>query len=272
MIMNISEVVKLECCEIDFKATSKENALHKLAELMKCSREFRNIKEEHIFAALNEREKMGSTGFSKGIAIPHCQLEGLNKFIIAIAVSKKGINFDSIDKKKSRIFVTIIGPVGKRSEHLKLLATVSHILKEPGVIENILGTTTKIGLYEEFLRNANSEDTTISRKGHDKLMILIVKDEQIMQDVTEVFIEYGIQESTIIDTQQMENLLSKVPLFMGFFNFTSEKNPFSKIIFVKISKDHINAIIKGFEDIFGDLESYSGLGVMVLDLFFSKGM
>ena len=59
---------------------------------------------------------------------------------------------------------------------------------------------------------------------------------------------------------------------MGFFNFTREKSPFSKIILVKISKDHINAIIKGFEDIFGDLESYSGLGVMVLDLFFSKGM
>ena len=97
--MNISEVVKLECCEIDFKATSKEDALHKLAKLMKCSREFRNIEEEQIFTALNEREKMGSTGFSKGIAIPHCQLEGLNKFIIAIAVSKKGINFDSIDKR-----------------------------------------------------------------------------------------------------------------------------------------------------------------------------
>jgi PTS system nitrogen regulatory IIA component len=195
MIMNISEVVKLECCEIDFKATDKKDALHKLAELMKRSREFRNIEEEQIFAALNAREEMGSTGFSKGIAIPHCQLEGLNKFIIAIAVSKKGIHFDSIDKKKSRIFITIIGPVGKRSEHLKLLATVSHILKEPGVIENILGTTTKIGLYEEFLRNANSEDTAISRKGHDKLMILIVKDEQIMQDVTEVFISRNLLSS-----------------------------------------------------------------------------
>ena len=102
-------------------------------------------------------------------------------------------------------------------------------------------------------------------------MIMIVKDENIIQDITEVFIEYGVIESTIIDTQQMENLLSNVPLFMGFFNFTGDKNPTSKIILVKISKDHINAIIKGLEDIFGDLDSFSDLGLMVLDLFYSKG-
>lgn len=270
--MNISEIIKLECCEINFAAKDKNDSLLKLAELLQRSREFRNIESQNIYNALKEREDMGSTGFTKGIAIPHCQLDGLDKFVISIAISKRGINFDSIDKKKSKIFVTIIGPKGDRNEHLKLLAQVSHILKEPGVIDDLLKTTTKIGLYEEFLRNAEIDVKTISHKGRDKLMILIVKEEKILQDITEVFIEYGIQESTIVDTQQMENLLSKVPLFMGFFNFTGEKNPFSKIIFVKISKDHINAIIKGLEDIFGDLESYTGLGIMVLDLFFSKGM
>ena len=56
--MSISEVVKLECCEIVFKATDKKDALHKLAELMKRSREFRNIEEEQIFTALNERDNL----------------------------------------------------------------------------------------------------------------------------------------------------------------------------------------------------------------------
>ncbi|MCK4696576.1 MAG: hypothetical protein KAT74_12475, partial [Candidatus Cloacimonetes bacterium] len=98
-----------------------------------------------------------------------------------------------------------------------------------------------------------------------------VKDEEIIQDITEVFIEFGIQESTIIETQQMENLLSKVPLFMGFFNFTGGKSPYSKIIMLRINKEYINAVIKSIEDIFGDLDTYTGLSIFVLDLFFHKG-
>ena len=93
-----------------------------------------------------------------------------------------------------------------------------------------------------------------------------------MQDITEVFVEYGIQNSIILETQNMENLLSTTPLFMGFFNFTSEKNPFSKIILVKLTKDHINALIKGLEDAFGNLDTFSALSIITLDVFFSKGI
>ena len=269
--MEFSNIVKLECCEVDFNAKNKNEVLHNISKLLKRSREFRDIEEDTIFEALKEREEMGSTGFSRGIAIPHCQLEGIDHFIIAIAICKKGINFDSLDKKKSKIFVTIVGPKGDRATHLKLLAQVSQILKETDVINDILQSTTKIGLYEEFLRNTNDKVTAITQKGKEVLMLLTVKDESIMQDITEVFVEYGIQNSIILETQNMENLLSKTPLFMGFFNFTSEKNPFSKIILVKLTKDHINALIKGLEDVFGDLDTYSALSILVLDIFFSKG-
>ena len=268
--MEFSEIVKLECCEVDFTAKNKNETLHNIGKLLKRRREFRNIEEDVIVDALKERENMGSTGFSRGIAIPHCQLDGIDHFIIALAICKKGINFDSLDKKKSRIFVTIVGPKGDRGTHLKLLAQVSQILKEPHVIDEILHSTTKIGLYEEFLRNTNNIET-ITKKGKEVLMMLTVKDESIMQDITEVFVEYGIQDSIILETQNMENLLSTTPLFMGFFNFTSEQNALTKIILVKLTKDHINALIKGLEDVFGDLDTYSALSILVLDIFFSKG-
>lgn len=269
--MSLSEIIKLESCTIDLEAKDKDDTLRKIAKLLRRSSEFYAIDETIIYKALKEREEMGSTGFSKGIAMPHCQLEGIENFVISLAICKKGIYFDSLDKKKSKLFVTIVGPKGDRNQHLKLLASCSHILKEPGVVDGLLQTTTKINLYEEFLRNADNGVGGISKHGQEKLMILIVKDENIIQDITEVFIEYGVEQSTIIETQQMENLLSKVPLFMGFFNFTGDKNPASKIILVKITKDHINAIVKGLEDIFGDLDNFSDLGIMVLDLAFSKG-
>jgi nitrogen PTS system EIIA component len=269
--MNLTKVIKPECCENDFSAKNKTEALQNIATLLKRSDETKNISLEKIIEALTKREEMGSTGFGKGIAIPHCQIEDMKQFIICIAVSKKGIDFDSLDKKKVKIFVTIIGPGTDRSDYLKLLATVSQVLKEPGAVDSLLHSKTKISLYEEFIRNSIAGNDIKHKKGQDKLMLLFVNDEDIMQDIAEVFLEYGIQDSTIIETQKMDNLLSKVPLFMGFFNFTGERNPYRKIIMLKINSQYLNALIKSLEDDFGDLDNYSGLNVMVLDLFFSKG-
>ena len=270
--MDLADVIKLECCTVDLTAADKDEALKKLADLIVKGNHFELGSEKEVYNSLKNREEMGSTGFGKGIAIPHCQLEGIDDFIISLAVSKKGINFDALDKKKVKIFVTIIGPKSDRKGHLQLLAQVSQILKEPGIVEDLVKTTTKIGLFEGFLRNTMRGKTSLSAKGEDKLMLLIVKNEEIMQDITEIFIEFGVEESTIIETQQMENLLSKVPLFMGFFNFTGDKSLYSKIILLKINKDYINAIVKTLEDLFGDLENYSDLGILVLDLFYSKGI
>ncbi|HHE39357.1 MAG TPA: PTS sugar transporter subunit IIA, partial [Candidatus Cloacimonetes bacterium] len=266
-----SEVVKLECCDINFQAKNKEEALKKISELLVKTSDLKDIGEEKIYQALKEREDQGSTGFGKGIAIPHCQLEETEKFVISIAINKKGTEFECLDKKKAKIFITIVGPKTNRSGHLQLLAKVSRILKEPGVLEHLLKATSKIGLYEDFIRNAVDEVTEISKKEKDKLMLMIVKDDEIMQDISELFIEYGIQDATILESQKMENLLSNVPLFLGFFDFTGGKSPYSKIILLKINKEYIHAIVKGLEDIFGDLDNYTDLSIMVLDIFYAKG-
>ncbi|MBN2461078.1 MAG: PTS sugar transporter subunit IIA [Candidatus Cloacimonetes bacterium] len=270
--MELSDVLKLECCDIDFKARDKDNALEKIAKLMVKTEVLQKIDYSLIYEALKKREELGSTGFGRGIAIPHCQLDNIDNFVVSIVSSRKGINFDSMDKKKVRILVTIVGPSSSRSGHLQLLAQISKILKEPGTMESLCKTSSRIDLYERFLSNSDAEIAATQKKGEEKLMLLIVRDDAIMEDITEIFLEYGIQESTIIETQQMENLLSKVPLFMGFFNFTGDKNLYSRIIMLKISKDYIDAVIKGFEDVFGNLDNFSGLSVMVLDLSYSRGI
>ncbi|MBN1327692.1 MAG: PTS sugar transporter subunit IIA [Candidatus Cloacimonetes bacterium] len=270
--MELSDVVKIECCDIDLKAQTKDEALLELAKLCKNNSSLQTFATESIYTALKQREALGSTGFGRGIAIPHCQLEGLREFVVGIALSRKGIPFDAIDKKKVKLLFTILGPVENRRGHLQLLAQISQILKENGMVNTLLSAKTKIGLYEDFIRNTNPSVGKIIAKGEEKLMLIIVKDDEILENITEIFIEYGIEESTIIETQQMENLLSKVPLFMGFFNFTGGKNPQSKIILLKLSKDYVNSLVKAIEEVFGDLDNFSGISLMVLDVSFAKGI
>ncbi len=269
--MTLAETIKLESCSIDLDAKNKDEALRKISELFKRSEGFAEIDEKDIYKAFKARESIGSTGFAHGIAMPHCQIKGLTEFYISIAICKKGVEFDSIDHKKAKTFVSIVGPKGKRKEHLQLLAACSHILREPGVTDDLQRAKSRINLYEEFLKHADNGSGKISYEGKDKLLLLIVKDENILEDIAGVFIEYGIEESVIMDGSQMEHLISQVPLFMGFFDFTGDKKPGAKMVVAKIMKDHINAIITGLEDIFGDLDLFSDLKLLVLDIFASKG-
>ena len=259
--MNISEILKLECCSPAEKASSKKQALEIMAELLSRAPELKDTGNAAILDALRKREQMGSTGFGKGIAIPHCQIEGLVHFVVNIVRFPHGVDFDAVDQKKVKLCVCIVGPATDRAGHL-----------QPDALRNMLHQTTRIGLYEECLRNAQNGDFVVSKKTKEKLMILVVKDDEIMEDITEVFLELGIQESMIVETQQMDSLLSDVPLFLGFFNFTGGRNTATKLVLVHITRDYINAIIKSLEDTFGDLDEFAALSVMVLDVFYSNGL
>ncbi len=269
--MDIFDVLKLECCTEDFFADSKDDALHKLASLMKRSEVLKNYSENDIYIALKEREDKGSTGFTSGIAIPHCQIKGLDDFAVGIAVSRKGIPFDSIDRKKSRIFVTIVGPEAQPDDHIKILAQVSRILNKQELRDLLLRSGSKVNIYENFLQNAHAEMPEITKSSKDKLALIVVRDDDKLEKITEIFVEYGVIGATILESQSMENILSNVPLFLEFFDFSGEKRIFSKLIVSKISESRLPAIIKAIEDDVGDLDNYSGISIMVLDLAYSKG-
>ena len=269
--MDLSNIVKPECCDLNLKQKHKEPTLKEIAKILKKSDEFKNITKEEIYKALLNRERKGTTGFGNSIAIPHCQLENLENFVISVTINKKGAYFESLDKKKVKIFVTIVGPKGKSNMHLKLLAKVSQILKDKNTINKLLQSESKIALYEEFLRQSTEDLKIKPEKAKDKAVLFIVQDEDIMDDITEIFVEFGIQKATIIDAVEMHNLISNLPLFMGFFDFTGEKNKFNKLILTKLNENYIKAIVNSIENVVGNLDNYSGLSIVVINIFFAKG-
>ncbi len=269
--MELAEVLKLECCSTSLQSKTKPEVLQELAKLVKRNEILNEIDEGELLASFQKRESQCSTGFGHGIAIPHCQISGIKDFVVGIGISQRGVDFDALDHKKVKIFVVIVGPSESRSGHLQLLATVSRILKEPGIEQSLLQQESRIGLLNEFLRHS-PESRSLTAKGKDKFMMLIVRDPDIMDEISEVFIEYGVEEATILDTGSMKGVLSKVPLFLGFFDFTGDRDNSGKLILVKLPRDYVHALVHGLEDAFGDLDDYTGLSLVVLDIFYSKGI
>lgn len=93
---------------------------------------------ESVKTALVEREKSMSTGIGNGVAIPHCTTSRVNDIVAVMAISPKGIDFDSIDNNPVRIAILLLVPKNKLTQHIKTLANIAKVMSDEKLRNSIL--------------------------------------------------------------------------------------------------------------------------------------
>jgi PTS system nitrogen regulatory IIA component len=96
------------------------------------------LDEGEIERVLLEREKLQSTGIGEGVAIPHGAMAQLSGQVAALLIAPDGIDFAAIDARKVTILFAVIGPKRATGEHLKTLARVSRLLRNPGFRDRLI--------------------------------------------------------------------------------------------------------------------------------------
>lgn len=124
--MKILDVLSREAAIVDLKSVDKKGVLGELAAPVA---RISGVDQDELVRILLERERLGSTGIGGGIGIPHGKMKGLTNLILGFGLSKKGVNFESIDGRPAHIFFLLITPENSTGLHLKLLARISRMLK-----------------------------------------------------------------------------------------------------------------------------------------------
>lgn len=93
---------------------------------------------EQVLQDVLIREKTMSTGMQKGIALPHGKSSGVRSLCTAVGISKKGVDFGSLDGIPSRIFIMVVSPKKSSGPHVQFLAAIGSILRDEGIIDRIL--------------------------------------------------------------------------------------------------------------------------------------
>lgn len=139
--MNLSDYVDEDLvCEIG--ENSDKNAV--LADLVNILNEKGLIENtDDAYNALVDREKLGSTGVGEEVAIPHAKLKSIDDIIVLLAISKNGIEFDSMDKKPVKVIFLVLASVKKMNLHLKTLARISRLIKSTDFKSKILNASSK---------------------------------------------------------------------------------------------------------------------------------
>ncbi len=112
------------------------------------------VSPARLVQVLLEREKLGSTGIGDGVAIPHGKLREVNQMIASFGRSIKGLNFDSLDGKPTHLFFLLVAPENSAGIHLKALARISRLFKDPQFRQTLMGAKDQ----EEIFRIIREED------------------------------------------------------------------------------------------------------------------
>ena len=103
-----------------------------------------------VLDRLLERERLGSTGFGNGIAIPHGKIDGLHKVTGVCVKLTQPIDFEAIDDLPIDLIFMLLSPVDGGAEHLKALATVSRAMRDKLFVAKLRGTATDDALFALF--------------------------------------------------------------------------------------------------------------------------
>lgn len=110
-----------------------ENVESILKEMVKFLKKNGKIsKEKELFEKLVQREKLGTTAIGEGVAIPHCKLKGLKSPVVMLAISKKSVDFCSLDGKPSHIFFMVVSSPDNPTMNLQILAAIAHLVRKAG--------------------------------------------------------------------------------------------------------------------------------------------
>ena len=143
--MKITDILKKEHIIANLAFNNKESVLEEFSDFLAKKGAIQN--KEALLIALIEREKLGSTGIGENVAIPHAKLDNIDTITTLFARSKKGIEFESLDKKPAHFICLVIAPANSTGLHLKALARISRLLKNQALREAILYATEVDQIY-----------------------------------------------------------------------------------------------------------------------------
>ncbi len=144
--IKLPDLLKEKYIELDLKEKEKTKLIAELVDIVvKPSR----IKDgEFLFKAILEREKLGSTAIGNGVAIPHVKIKGVKKPLLILGRSAEGVDFDSLDGEKTYLFFMLISSQEEVGLHLKILAKISHLVKDKFVVERLKKVKDKHYIFE----------------------------------------------------------------------------------------------------------------------------
>lgn len=148
--MKIHGLLTEETILPELTSTGRDEVLQEMVRFLK--EKERIQKDQELYEKLIQREKLGSTAIGDGIAIPHCKLKEIEEPLLMLALSRKGVHFESMDGKPTHVFFLVVSPPDNPSVNLQILAAVAHLARKASSLQKKLLQARTPGRIIEVIR------------------------------------------------------------------------------------------------------------------------
>ena len=143
--MKIVDLIKRDMVVPALQATDKRGILEELATYM--AGHHPRIDRAMLSKVLIEREQLASTAIGEGVAIPHGKLGAVGEIVACLGRARNGVEFDSMDGQPTFLFFVLVAPESSTGAHLKALARISRVFKDPEFRKRLLAADTGELMY-----------------------------------------------------------------------------------------------------------------------------
>jgi fructose-specific phosphotransferase system IIA component len=152
--MKISELIRKDYISLDLTATSKEDAIHQIAQLAKGHPHLGDFSV--FYKAIYERESSGSTSIGYGVAIPHARTDQVKEMLLVIGRLNPGVKFESADELPVRLVFLIGTPKKMVTEYLRLIGKLASHLKDSTLRQKLLDAHAAEEIIQAFIERENA--------------------------------------------------------------------------------------------------------------------
>lgn len=154
--MKLQDFVIIDASVAQLKSTDRDGVIRELTEgLVKAGAAPKTMKEE-LIKQIIEREKHGSTGFGKGVAVPHVKHEKVKKMSAAVGISEQGVDFNALDKAPVYSVVLLLSPKDRPVEHLQAMENVFSNLQDD-TFRRFLRQVTTLEQLQDLITDADAQ-------------------------------------------------------------------------------------------------------------------
>lgn len=148
LTMELGDVLSSDGIIAALKADTKKQVLQELADHAARSA---GVSSHDVFSRLLQRERLGSTGLGRGIAVPHAKLHGLDRIIGLFARLETPVDFESPDGEPVDLVFLLLSPEHASGDHLKALARISRLVRDPAALEKLRAAPDRAALAKQLM-------------------------------------------------------------------------------------------------------------------------
>lgn len=143
----------------ELKSVERDDAIRELVDALIAAGAAPQSLRDDLVKQIIDRERHGSTGFGKGVAVPHVKHEKINNMAAGIGISQKGVDFNALDKAPVYSIVLLLSPKGKPDEHLQAMENIFSNLQKDQFRRFLRQSSTRQDI-EDLIQEADAQQLT----------------------------------------------------------------------------------------------------------------